>query len=201
MKTNFLKFFLLGLLFFSTLAFAQKKKQQENEPITLITVDNPIALNSIQNVALFINGTDQSYVAILQSAISIELKNMGWHIVNHLDIQQAISEDYKKYTKTKTDSSNYFLEQNKDKPTLAKLVGADYYLDMQILLGRRQYSIMYDKANLGTEKIVTTTISLEIIDATLKKPVVQVVFDMLHGEGISYIAKLVRDTIEKNITS
>jgi len=193
-----------------------KPAASEVEPENVKTVrSTPVStedLKALKRIAVFISGSEAFYTTMMEDALSIDLQNLGFEVVNRLEIEKRVTREWKDWylSEWKPWYSKWIdwsylpdsikrqsqppeppdeAEIGKNEVEIGKLVGVDAVLTGTILEGRQQYSNVKEGSGAGAEKIVITAISLQLIDVKKEKILVEVLIGYRHGVSIPYVSK------------
>lgn len=189
-----------------------KSAASEVEPENVKTIrSTPVTadeLKSIRRVAIFLSGSEAFYTTMLEDALSIDLQNLGFDVVNRLETENRVTKEWvDRYRDWYSEYEGWYslpdsikrqllppkasdeLEVGKNEVEIGKLVGADAVLTGTILEGRQQYTNMKEGSGAGAEKIVITAVSLQLINVKKEEVLLELLIGYRHGVSIPYVSK------------
>lgn len=171
----------------------------EKEKSLIVSVQDAKALTSIKRIVVFMSGPEEYYVKVLQDALSIELRNLGWNVVSRLEIETAVARDFEKWASL-PDSVRTQSNKKGDDAAVTQLVNADTYLTGTVLFGRHQYTNSGKDLNASSEKLVITTVSFQIVNVPQRKTVFEGVLGYINGKSEVFVAQDVRQVIAQYVS-
>jgi hypothetical protein len=145
-------------------------------------------------IAIFMDGSDPSYIRIFEDALTILLRKDGWDVPGRTFVGKTMTDEIVRISEAVSDSSSTLIDDF-SKPAMAKILGAEYYLTGTIIFGRKQYVIQYGDRNSSIEKAAVTSIAYSIENLTTGETEQEAVLEFLAGESFSMAAERVVEVI------
>jgi len=185
----------------------EKTEEKRKWTIDTVAVRDAEALRSIKRVVVLVSGAEPYYTNVMQQALAIELRNMGWEIIGDQEIREVVQRDLESWYSelpdsvranpewlrswllSLPDSVQARITGRTDDVTVAKLIDADAYVTGTILMGRQQYASGDKSFQATAEKMVVTDFALQIVNVKDRKEIFGAVLGYRHGQGIGYAAE------------
>ena len=167
-------FFSLG---FSTVLFAQEKEVQP----TIMFAAKEAKAKTVGTIAIFLNGNDPLLMRIVEDAFAIHLANGGFAVINREVLEKSVGEQVAKMRKDKSDRAINALEVSRALDANSIITGT-----LIVVESGEQSSLLV--------KIY----SLQLIEASSGKTLINVLFESGKGRPIAEIANAFVNVLKQN---